>query len=214
MSLIKKSNLKNQIGVNMYDALVRKPMMIFLIPTMEEEFEGTKNELDERYGLKAIHLNNFAQAFSIGGWFIKDSCVAATNIYWINLFNGYNFQSKRDMVVTLSNGTIAETCLTDAEVLEAIERMYEVYMYLLPDESKMGLVDKTSSVGTTVWEIDKAISTEGNSFSRALIILQEARRTGVLSSKIDKYCSILECLYAIRKEHKKNISNITAAYIV
>ena len=43
--------------------------------------------------------------------------------------------------------------------------------------------------------------------------MQEARRTGVLSSKIDKYCSVLECIYAIKKEHKKNISNITAAYI-
>ena len=64
-----------------------------------------------------------------------------------------------------------------------------------------------------VWNIDKAISTEGKSFARALIILQEARRTGVLSSKIDRYCSVLECIYAIKKEHKKNISNITAAYI-
>nr|WP_294346069.1 HEPN domain-containing protein [uncultured Clostridium sp.] len=57
------------------------------------------------------------------------------------------------------------------------------------------------------------MSTQGKSFSRALILLQEARRTGVISSKIDKYCSILEYLYAINNSHKKNISNITAAYI-
>lgn len=53
MILIKKSNLKNQIGRNMYDALIRKPMMVYLIPTMEDEFEGTKQYFDERYGIKA-----------------------------------------------------------------------------------------------------------------------------------------------------------------
>ena len=68
-------------------------------------------------------------------------------------------------------------------------------------------------MGTRIWNIDKAISTEGKSFARALTKLQEARRTGVLSSKIDKYCSVLECIYAIKNEHKRNISNITAAYI-
>lgn len=213
MSLIKKSNLKNQIGQNMYDALMRKPMMVYLIPTMEDEFEGTKQYFDERYGIKALHLNNFAQSFSIGCWFIKDSCVTSIYAYWINLFNGYNSQFGRDMEITLSDGAIAAVDLSELEMLEAIEKMYEVHRYLLPEESKMGRVDKTSSVGTTVFEVDKAISKEGNSFARALIILQEARRTGILVSKIDKYCSILECLYAIKKDHKRNISNITAAYI-
>ena len=201
MVLIKKSGLKNQIGENMYNAILRKPMMVFLIPTQEKEFESTKEELDMTYGMKLIHLNNFAQAFSLGCWFVKDSCVMANFIYWIN------------MPITMSNGTISEICLTDVEMAEAIDRMYEVYRCLLPDESAMGRVENTYSVGTQVWNIDKAISTEGKSFARALIILQEARRTGVLSSKIDKYCSVLECIYAIKKEHKKNISNITAAYI-
>ena len=129
------------------------------------------------------------------------------------MFNGYNLQATRDMTITMSNGTISEICLTDIEMAEAIDRMYEIYRYLLPDESAMEKIENACSVGTIVWNIDKAISTEGNSFARALTILQEARRMGVLSSKIDKYCSVLECIYAIKKEHKKNISNITAAYI-
>ena len=45
MVLIKKSGLKNQIGENMYNAILRKPMMVFLIPTQEKEFESTKEEL-------------------------------------------------------------------------------------------------------------------------------------------------------------------------
>lgn len=213
MVLIKKSHLKNQIGENMYNAVLRKPMMVFLIPTQEDEIETTKEELDQRYGIKLIHLNNFAQTFSLGCWFIKDSCVTANFIYWINMFNGYNLQATRDMPITMSNGMISEIRLTNLEMAEAIDRMYQIYRYLLPDESRMGQVEKVYSVGTIIWNIDQAISTEGNSFARALMILQEARRTGVLSSKIDKYCSVLECIYAINKAHKKNISNITAAYI-
>lgn len=87
MDLIKKTNLKNQIGVNMYNALLRKPMMVCFMPTIEEEFIWSKNECDEKYGIKAIHLNNFAQTFSIGSWFIKDSCISTTKIYWLNLFS-------------------------------------------------------------------------------------------------------------------------------
>lgn len=213
MFFIRNSNLKNQIGINMYNALLRKPIMIFLIPTQQDEFMSTKEQLDYQYGIKSIHLNNFAQAFSLGCWFIKDSCINANIIYWMNGINGYNMQEKRDMQITMSNGSISEVELTDSEFSEAIARMYEIYKYLLPEESKMGKIEYNYSLGTMVWNIDKAISTEGNSFARGLMLLQEARRTGVISSKIDKYCSVLECLYAINKEHKKNISNITAAYI-
>ena len=117
------------------------------------------------------------------------------------------------MESTLSNGNIEEKSFDADEVQEAIARMYEIYRYLLPKESQMGKVEQRVNNGTIVWEIDKAISTEGKSFARALMKLQEARKTGVIPSKIDKYCSILECLYAINKNHKRNISKITATYI-
>lgn len=213
MQPIYVSDLRNLIGSNSYIALMRKPMMVFTMPTSEDEKEATKETLDKVYGIKALNLNNFAQALSLACWFIKDSCVSATQSYWINLDNGYNSQANRDGAISLSNGSVEEIEFTDEEVSEAIGRMYEVYRYLLPDESKMGTVQMTTSGGTTIWEVDKAISSEGNSFARALTKLQEARRTGVLPSKIDKYCSVLECIYAINKEHKKNISQITAAYI-
>ena len=213
MIFLKESELRDLIGINMYNALIRKPMMFFLIPTQEDEFEAGKEKLDERYGVMEIHLNNFAQCFSLAFWFLKDSCVNATHIYWLNMFNGYNVQANRDMESTLSNGNIEERYFDDAEVQEAIARMYEIYGYLLPKESQMGKVEQRVNNGTIVWEIDKAISTEGKSFARALMKLQEARKTGVIPSKIDKYCSILECLYAININHKRNISKITAAYI-
>lgn len=213
MLLVKKSELRHLMGEYMYQALIRKPMMLFLIPTQEDELDGTKEEFDERYGSKTIHLNNFAQAFSIACWFIKDSCVSSAHLYWLNLINGYYSQGVRHMDIMLSDGTIAETYFSNSEMQEALARMFQVYRYLLPDDARCGKVDMVASGGTVVWEIDKAMSTEGKSFARALMLLQEARRTGVLSTRIDKYCSVLECLFAINKEHKKNISQITAAYI-
>ena len=81
MELVKISELRELIGTNMYSALIRKPMMLFLFPTEEEEFDVDKEILDQRYGIMEIHLNNFAQAFSIACWFIKDSCVSANHIY-------------------------------------------------------------------------------------------------------------------------------------
>lgn len=213
MLLVKKSELRLLIGEYMYQALIRKPMMLFLMPTQEDEFEGTKEEFDKRYGNKTILFNNFAQAFSIACWFIKDSCVSSAHIYWLNLINGYYSQGIRHMDIMLSDGTIAETYFDDSEMREAHARMFQVYRYLLPDDARTGSVNMSTSGGTIVWEIDKAMSTEGKSFARALMLLQEARRTGVLATRIDKYCSVLECLYAINKNHKKNISQITAAYI-
>ncbi len=212
-NLVEKLGLKSIVGKYMYDALMRKPIMAFLIPTKEDEFDMTKEELDKRYGIQALHLNNFAQTFSLGCWFIKDSCVASSDSYWLNALNDYSMQLKRDMQVTMSDGRIEAISLSETEVLEAIERMYEIYCHLLPDESRTSKIDMVVSEGTTVWEVDKAISTEGKSFARALIKLQEARRTGMIASKMEKYCSVLECLYALNKEHKKKISDITAVYI-
>ena len=213
MLLLKKIGLREQIGVNMYEALFRKPMMIFLLASTEEDFSFSKEQLDQHYIFTGLNFNNFAQALSIGCWFIKDSCVSAAWAYLSNPINGYNSQSHREMNVTLSNGRIAETYFSPTEMAEAIDRMYQVLSLLLPDQSKFGKVDFVRSAETSILEVDKAISTEGNSFARALTLLQEARRTGVIALKIDKYCSILECLYALKTGHKKNISNITAAYI-
>lgn len=213
MFLVKKSELRFLMGEYMYQALMRKPIMLFLLPTQADEFDGTKAFFDKIYGNMTISLNNFAQAFSIACWFIKDSCVSSAHIYWLNLINGYYSQGIRHMDIMLSDGTIAETYFDDSEMREACARMFQVYRYLLPDDARTGSANMTTSGGTVVWEIDRAMSTEGTSFARALILLQEARRTGVLATRIDKYCSVLECLYAINKDHKKNISQITAAYI-
>lgn len=213
MALLKKTDLRDQIGINRYNALFQHPMMLFLLATTEDELRLSEEKLDHRYGIMEINLNNFAQALSIGCWFIKDSCVCATQGYWMNLLNGYNAQGTRDMFITRSDGSCTVTSFTASEMDEAIKRMYEVYRYLLPDESKMGHLEPINHAGSTAWMIDQAISSEGNSFARALKCLQEARKTGVLASKIDKYCSVLECLYAINKEHKKNIADITAAFI-
>lgn len=213
MDLVYNSELKFLMGNQMYQALLRKPMMLFFIPTQEDEFDANVDELDKRYGIQNLNLNNFAQAFSLACWFIKDSCVCATYSYWLNLFNGYYSQNTRFMDATLSDGSVSEIYFDHHEVQWVVNMMYTVLRYLLPDESRTSTVEMTISGGTKIWEVDRAMSTEGKSFARALLLLQEARRTGMLSTKIGKYCSLLECLFAIDGNHKESIANITAAYI-
>lgn len=212
MPLVKRSYLKYGTDIHTYTSLMKRPMMIFLIPSAIEENDP---HFDQQFG--PTNLNNFAQAFSIGCWFIKDSCIASTNIYHLNLLSYSYSKSHRDMNITMSDGTVSQIALTDTEIAEAIKRMYQVYYYLSPEESKMGEIITTYSGDSAIQNIDKAtnrISMEGNSFARALLFLQKARRTGQLSSKIENYCSILECLFAIDdKGIKKWLSTITASYL-
>ncbi len=213
MPLLREIGLKEQIGIGMYDALFRKPVMIFLLASTEEDLTFTKEQLDQRDAFIGLNLNNFAQALSIGCWFIKDSCVSAVHAYMSNPINGYYSQFHRDMDVTLGNGQIKEIYFSPTEMKEAMALMERVLVLLMPDQSGAGQIEFARSAETSILEVDKAISTEGTSFTRALSLLQEARRTGQIAAKMDKYCSVLECLYALKREHKKRISNITAAYI-
>lgn len=43
--------------------------------------------------------------------------------------------------------------------------------------------------------------------------MQRARSIGFIPEKLDKYCCVLECLYAINKNHKQRISDTTAALL-
>ena len=213
MQMLKRSKIKDMMGIFSYQALMRKPIMLFLLPTQECEFESTKEELDRCYGLTDLFLNNIAQCFSIACWLLKDSCVSPSYNYRINLLTGYYSQGNRQMDITLSDGSIKEIVFTDAEVYTAIDKAYEILSHVLPHESKTKDVEMTISNGTIIWEVDKAMSTEGKSFARALLLLQEARKTGLITTKIEKYCSLLECLFVIEEQHKRNIARITAAYI-
>lgn len=213
MKCIELFEIQKEIGTIKFNELMRKPKMVFLFATEENEFSATKEDLDKANGIKAIHLNNFAQALSLGCWLVKDSCVSSTDIYQFNPILGYTSIMKRGACVTKSNGAIESVSFTETEINEAIDYMYDIYNFLLPEHSNMGRIQHSMSNGSSVWEIDKAISSEGDSFAKALIYLQEARRTGVLASKIDKYCSILESLFAIKENHTKYISCITACYL-
>ncbi len=163
--------------------------------------------------MKAMHWNDFAQMLCLGCWFVKDSCVSAVHSYWINWINGYERNEYREMPASMGDGSIANVYFSDAEFDVALYYTVKVMKYLGPEEAKTGTVTVTYSGGTSIAERDRAINMDCNSFARALIFLQEARRTAIPSAKIEKYCSLLECLYALREAHKKQLSETTAAYI-
>lgn len=213
--IIESSPMRTDVGTYSYNAIIRNPAMLFTIPSQEEELADgiTKETADRYYSERITMFSNFALCFGIGCWLVKDSCVTANQSYWCNLINSYSSFVHRNTDATMSTGEIRGVYLDAQELALSFKYMLEVYARLLPDESAAGFVKPHTENGTQVWDGERAVSTEGKGYSRALIHLQRARSTGFIPEKLDKYCCVLECLYAINKNHKQRISDITAALL-
>lgn len=211
--IIEHSPMRTDVGNYSYNAIMRNPIMLFAMHSKEEEKSFTKEAADRYYFGRENLFNNFALCFGIGCWFVKDSCVTANQFYWCNLENGYSSYAHRSIDATMSNGEIKGINFDDQEIALAFKYMFEVCARLLPDESAAGYVEPHTENGTQVWDGERAVSTEGKGYSRALIHLQRAHSTGFIPEKLDKYCCVLECLYAINERHKQRISDTTAALL-
>lgn len=213
--IIEDSPMLTDVGTYSYNAIMRNPIMLFTMASQEEEMVTglTKEGADQYYFGRMAMLNNFALCFGIGCWFVKDSCVTANQSYWYNLMNGYSSYVYRSTDATMSTGEIKGVSLDDQELNLAFKYMLEVYARFLPHESAAGFVAPHAENGTQVWDGERAVSTEGMGYSRALVHLQRARSIGFIPEKLDKYCCVLECLYAINKNHKQRISDTTAALL-
>lgn len=212
---IDRSSMRTDVGTYSYNAIMRNPIMLFATPSQEEELAEsfTKEAADRYYFVRETLFSNLALCFGIGCWFVKDSCVTANQSYWCNWMNGYSSYVHRNTDATMSNGEIRGIYFGDQELALSFKYMFEVFVRFLPDESAAGFVEPHTENGTQVWDGERAVSTEGMGYSRALIHLQRARSTGFIPEKLDKYCCVLECLYAINKNHKQQISNITASLL-
>ncbi len=211
------SYLRDAIGFIRFNSLTQHPILLFSIPTEEWDLEThKKEEYDNRYNSYAKRFNHLAQAFSIGAWLEKDSCISSKHAYWINPFNRYVSIIGTSYEPTNSVGLLEETSFSRTEIDRSIEYCYQILGILFSDQRTDIRIITTQNKGTTQFNQEKAgglVGNKGKSYSRALLKLQEARRTGDITSKIEYHCSALEALYAISKNHRHNISHITAGLI-
>ncbi|MGM7693047.1 hypothetical protein ACS65S_13490 [Staphylococcus saprophyticus] len=201
--------------------LESKPLIIFMYPSDDNDFsifnEKDKSKADILYGNKNISLNNIVGSFLLATWLIKDNCISVTQSYHINPFNHYNSSYTISNSNTMSDGTIKETCFKNEEIKYAIELSYELLELLMKNVEGDTSINITSNNGTNFWNIDERIekffSTNINCYTRVLIYLQQARKATTVQEKLSIYCTILDSIFAIKKDTTKELKRITSAII-
>lgn len=201
--------------------LKSKPLIIFMYPSDDNDFsildEKDKAKADILYGNKIISLNNIIGSFLLATWLIKDNCISVTKSYHINPFNHYNSNYTISNSYTMSDGTIKETYLTNEEIKYAIELSYELLELLIKNVEGDTTINITSNKGTSFWNIDERIenhfSTNTNCYTRVLIYLQQVRKSTTVQEKLSTYCTILDSIFAIKKDTTKELKRITSAVV-
>ena len=162
--------------------------------------EAIKNQkikelADRVYGEYHYNLLIKLVSLSTAIWLLKYSCVQSNLAYTI-IENGYYSASNSDMNYTMANGS-HQLVSVDGREIKSIKKYYELVFPIL--NSRIGTKEIESNHITnhyTSFENDKIDRSKFASYSRALVYLQEARNSGLLASKIDKYMQVLQCLYA------------------
>lgn len=210
--LIEKTSLKYKIGEIKYSSLLEKPALLYLIPT-NEDFDIPPSKYDEFYLAMDYQLSTIARMFSLCVWLLKDSCVSLSHAYHVNIFNECISEVNIDYTCTKANGEISPTELTKREISQAVEWVYELFPFVIQEKENIKEIETNKNGLTTHLSVEKAISPNNRSYLKALLSLQEARKSGLLPLKIEKYCTCLETIFSIRKQHKKNLKNIVASQI-
>lgn len=225
-TLLRRMKFSEDFGNIAYRNIKYSPVICCLFPSSQVEISISANysllkSLDVFYQKINYNFQAMAIAFSMACWMVKDCCVTSTEFYQFNYFNAYRVRNKIENIYTLSNGMIDSVCFDRNEINKAIQLTPLIYGYMLQKKKIPTDISKKfdefylgeNSGGKAVLNIEGLLDPENNSFCRALVFLQQAKKSGYLIAKIEKYCSALECLFAIQERHKVNIKNITAAYI-
>ncbi|MDD6571177.1 MAG: HEPN domain-containing protein [Thermoflexaceae bacterium] len=215
-SIVDASPIQEDLGKYDWYAMMRKPMIAVWTETEELELQfNSKEEADAYYTPKELFYSDIVFAFTMATWFVKDCCVYSDSYYWCNMDNYYTVKGKRSFQQTNASGKMEVTSFNQKE----IEDVYG-YLALILDifhsaieNHEINPYESLYSQGTLICNTESAVKNEGSSFYRILLLLQLARKTGFLPEKISMYCAILECLFAIEKNHRKNISEMTAKFV-
>ncbi|MDM7466820.1 hypothetical protein [Staphylococcus warneri] len=209
------------LTIKSLNILKSKPLIIFMYPSDDSDFsifdEKDKEKADILYGNKNISLNNVIGSFLLATWLIKDNCISVTESYHINPFNHYNSKYTISNSYTMSDGTREEIFFTNEEIKYAIELSYELLELLMKKVEGDSRINITSNNGTSFWNIDerveKIFSTNTNCYTRVLIYLQQVRKSTTVQEKLSIYCTILDSIFAIKKDTTKELKRITSAII-
>lgn len=212
--VVEQSSIREDLGKYDFMGLIRKPMIAVWMDTEQREWEfENKEEADSYYAVKTLSCTNLVQIFALGLWMVKDCSVYSDLSYWCNTDTTYSSKNRRSIQQLNAFGKAKMTFFNSEEISDAFGYMTPIMQIFAEARNNNAPIDSVYSQGTHVLNIEAALSNNGCSFYRILILLQLARKTGLLCEKISWYCAILESLFAIERNHKKNVSEMTAAFI-
>ena len=212
--VINNTSMMEDLGKYDYLAYARKPTIAVWAKTDELELEFTnKYEADQYYTTKGLLYSNIVLTFILGTWLVKDSSCYCDSYYWCNTDSGYTVKAHRNIQQTNSAGKMSLTSFSEQEIEDVFSYMFQIIDIMFSEMQCDEQIEAVYSQQTHILNVESSIRNKGKSFRRIILLLQLARRTGLISEKINWYCAILECLFAISNNHKRNVSEMTAAFI-
>lgn len=221
---VKKDKFKKDYGELRYMEVCSKPCYVFsltLPPNKRIEIiESIRNLskleitriLNDFYSYPMNELRARIIIFLTAMWLVKDSCVQPNNIY-INSSIGYVSTVKLDIPYSMANGHHQNTTLTKTEN----QQVNFYYDMLYPIMTKAGgsipKPEYNSKYGF-IRNYDVTDRSKESSFIRAILSVQNARRTCQLPVKIDFYMQALQCLFALEGNKSTKIEKMLASTAV
>ena len=214
-ALVECSPMGEDLGKYDVRALLRKPMICVWETSGEQElqFQDNKIEADKYYSGKELRYSDLAILFSLGAWMVKDCSVYTDLYYFYNADINYSMKGRRSFQQMNASGKMEATFFDEEEIKETLNYMILLMEFAFSNMEKNEQIESVYSQETLILNVEAAINSNGKSFNRLLILLQLARKTGLLFEKVSWYCALLECLFAIERDHKRNISEMTAMFI-
>lgn len=226
--LLNNDFLKREFGLSRMKYLKQDSMLLFSTDHLEIEEQNqikklsdevnnereTKRIIDMFYNDLMITIKNLSILLSMGIWMVKDSNVQPRYIFLATGVNNYTSTFNIKLDYTNSEGKYVEVNLTKEEIECSKKMMTLLYEHVLnikeSGNKRPNIVDISE---VNYFEINRQLSTNNPSFTKTLMLIQEARNQSFLASKVDKYIAALQCILAVSDDFTFNCSRITAAYI-
>lgn len=166
---------------------------------------------EKNYEIMA-RIQLFARSFALGCWLVKDSCASCQFQYLFDIKRHFVSRIYTNHFPSMSDGMMNVEFFSRSDIEKSISWMF----YIIGHETWKNQLYETNPVSMSFeghsYAFERCISERGSSLYKAILRLEKAQMSGVISEKIDKYCSLLECIYAINKDHRKSIIDISSAF--
>ena len=210
--LIEYFEVEKAMGQAYYEEFFSKPIFFIIRSTKEDEFFMSKADLDKRIRPWQISVGQLVNVFALGCWLVKDCSIQCKSSFLINPIIEYYQKNTCLIDTSTSQGNHRITSFSEKKIHEALNWMEVILPHFYPPEADISPFEPYEWESSLI-DINSHIAGTGTNFYRTLYKIQEARASSSISTKIDRYCSALECLYCLEQNHKAGISTITANFL-